>query len=388
MAVGRARLGPPARAARRLLIACALPLLLSPACAGPATPADIGAATRLEAGGETDAEALAAWTRIAEARCPARRAAAARSDRTLDRAADETVRKDDCGVALLRRGQLLERLGRSGEAVEVYEAAAAEGAGPREAARALAEAARLREAQGDRGAIDLAIADCERAVSTYPGELGADDALERWLRLARRRGDDLRALRDRLDALAVTQAQSDAVDNLLFAAGDLSDRDLHDARGAVVRWDELARRFPRSSLRDDALWRAAALLRQGGDPRGALVRLEGILATRRSAWITGSYNSVLLDDAQLLHGRILLDDLAAPREAARDFERLADDYTESVLRDDALFALAQAREAQGDRAAACAALSRIEHDFPDGNRVRDANHRRAQLACPGRTGAP
>src|SRR2546429_589135 len=77
--------------------------------------------------------------------------------------------------------------------------------------------------------------------------------------------------------------------------------------GAVRGGAALAAGYRRSSLRDDALWRAAHLLREHGDAAGALARLRLLLATRRRALITGSYNSEWLDDAQLLVGRIQLD---------------------------------------------------------------------------------
>src|SRR5207248_4427551 len=130
--------------------------------------------------------------------------------------------------------------------------------------------------------------------------------------------------------------------------------------------------YPHSGLRDDGLWRAAELLRGSGDFDGALRRLRRILASRKDALITGSYNYLQLDDAQLLTGRIYLDDLHDPARAAEAFQLLADDYPESVLRDDALYDLARAKREQHDVPAACRALARLIKQFPDGNRVRAA----------------
>src|SRR5205807_392782 len=82
------------------------------------------------------------------------------------------------------------------------------------------------------------------------------------------------------------------------------------------RLDALADRYPRSSLRDDALWRAAHLLREMGRPDDAIERLRRILRTRKDALVTGSYNMLYLDDAQLLLGEIELDDLHDAARAA------------------------------------------------------------------------
>jgi outer membrane protein assembly factor BamD (BamD/ComL family) len=157
----------------------------------------------------------------------------------------------------------------------------------------------------------------------------------------------------------------------------------HEQRDqAVAIFDELADAYPHSSLRDDGLWRAAELLRKSGDFDGALRRLRRITSTKRRALITGSYNYLQLDDAQLEIGRIYLDDLHDPKSAAKAFETLADDYPDSTLRDDALYDLARARREQRDDAAACRALARLIKQFPDGNRVRAARAMMQELACP------
>jgi len=167
---------------------------------------------------------------------------------------------------------------------------------------------------------------------------------------------------------------------VMFERGMLLSR--HDRPSdAIAIFDGLADAYPHSSLRDDGLWRAAELLRTSGDFEGALKRLRRILSSRKDAIITGSYNYLQLDDAQLLVGRIYLDDLHDAARAADAFALLADDYPESVLRDDALYDLARARRAQGNVAAACKALARLCKQFPDGNRVRAARALQQELRC-------
>jgi TolA-binding protein len=109
--------------------------------------------------------------------------------------------------------------------------------------------------------------------------------------------------------------------------------------------------------------------------------LQVILDSRRDALITGSYNSIWLDDAQLLAGQILLDDLHEPARAAEAFRLLADDYPESVLKDDGLYELARAEVARKNTAAACAALARLERTYPDSNRLRQGRALSSELAC-------
>jgi TolA-binding protein len=172
----------------------------------------------------------------------------------------------------------------------------------------------------------------------------------------------------------------DVGDNVLYERGMLLGR--HErAAEAVAIFDQLADAYPHSSLRDDGLWRAAELLRGGGDFEGALHRLRRILSTRKDAIITGSYNYLQLDDAQLLVGRIYLEDLHDPAHAAEAFELLADDYPESTLRDDALYDLARAKREAHDVPAACRALARLIKQFPDGNRVRQARSLQQELGC-------
>jgi tetratricopeptide (TPR) repeat protein len=284
---------------------------------------------------------------------------------------------DDCALAAVRLAELAESGERWREAFEAWLRAAHSTKSQRTAARAVVRAAEL--AQSRLGDDSEAEALAWRALESYPDEIAADDALKLGMRLAERR--DWLALDARLAALYPRLLRFDVGDNLLFERGLLLAR--HD-RGAeaVAVFDQLADAYPHSSLRDDGLWRASELLRAAGDFEGALRRLRRILATRKDALITGSYNYLQLDDAQLLVGRIYLDDLHDPARAAEALQLLADDYPESVLRDDALYDLARARVEQHDVPTACRSLARLLQQFPDGNRVRAARALQAELHCP------
>jgi tetratricopeptide (TPR) repeat protein len=347
---------------KRLVLALALV-----GCSGAPLPTDLERAQGREAARD-DAGALAAY----------------RAVRLACEAPGATPRPhDDCGLATVREAQLLEKLDRPREAQAAWLRVPARSSDRRKVARALVRAAQLAEDLGDgAGAERIAW----RAVETYPDEMPADDALALAVRLGARR--DPRALAARLDALQPRLARFDIGDNLAFARAELARTALDDAPDAVARYDHLADAYPHSGLRDDALWRAAELLRAAGDARGALARLQHILDTHKDAFITGSYNSIYLDDAQLLYGRICLEDLHDPARAADAFENLADDFKDSTLRDDALYELARARLARhtppgdGDRRDACAALARLFREYPDGNRVTAGRTLARELGCP------
>ena len=326
-------------------------------CSGAPLPSDFAHAQSLES---TDPERARTLYDALDARCKTERLA-----------------HDDCALVAVRLAELAESSGRFADAEKSWLRAAEVTRQPPTAARALSRAADVAhvELHDDGAAAALAW----RTVESYPDEIAADDALKLAIRIDEPR--DWQALAAHLGALYPRVVKFDVGDNVMFERGMLLSR--HDQPAeAVAIFDELADAYPHSSLRDDGLWRAAELLRARGDFDGALARLRRILASRKDALITGSYNYLQLDDAQLLVGRIYLDDLHDPARAAEAFERLADDYPASTLRDDALYDLARARREQHDVPAACRALDRLCKQFPDGNRVRAARQLLQELACP------
>jgi hypothetical protein len=340
------------------------------ACSGAPLPGDLKGAQAKEAARD-DVGALAAYRAIAED-CE-------RSGRRRPH--------DDCALAAEREAQMLERLERYPEAERIWLtvphlSAVQTGTtgtqlSQRRVARALERAAEL---DLDRLAKPAEAARLAwRVVAEYPDEVPADDALKVALRVS----PNDAALQQNLATLWERLKDRDIGDNLLFARAERS-----QSADAVALYDQLAATYPHSGLFDDSLWRAAEILRKSGDGRGAILRLQKILDTHKDALITGSYNSLVLDDAQLLVGRIWLDDLHRPAEAALAFQNLEDDFKDSVLRDDALFELARARMSQHDppterdKAQACEALARLCKEYPDGNMVRRAHEQATTIGCP------
>jgi tetratricopeptide (TPR) repeat protein len=338
-------------------------LFLLVSCSGAPLPSDFKSAEQREAARD-DAGALQAYRAIRE-----------ECERTGRRRA-----LDDCSTAAVREAEMLERLERWPEAYRAWLAAprlsvpqagsTGKELAERKQARAWGRAAELAHfhLHDDDAALQLAW----RVVVEFPDEVPADDALKLAIDIERRKNP--LALQQKLTELWERDKKLDLGDNLLFARAQLAE--------SVDLYDQLADTYPHSGLRDDSLWRAAEILRRQGDFRGAVLRLQKILDTHRDALITGSYNSLLLDDAQLLVGRIWLDDLHQPKPAALAFQNLADDFKDSVLRDDALYDLARAHTALDDKRAACAALQRLFKEYPNGNMVRRGRELASTIGCP------
>jgi tetratricopeptide (TPR) repeat protein len=345
----------------RLRTAAAAYLAVLTACSGAPLPSDLDRAQKLERSGD-GALALEAYRAVRED-CE-------RSGRRRPH--------DDCALAAFREAQLEEHAEAWPRAYEAYRRVAPLSSDPRKSARAQVRAAEIAHEHlaDDQAAAELAWATVER----FPDEVPADDSLKLAVQIDRAR--DPAQVARRLEGLAERFRGLDIGDNLIFARAELEESTLGDPVGAVAIYDRLVERYPRSGLKDDALYRSANILRKAGDAKGALKHLQQIVDSRRDALITGSYNSLYLDDAELLYGQICLDDLHDPARAADVFQTLAD-FPDSVLRDDALFELSRAEVAREDVKAACRALAKLLRRFPNGNRVRAARQRLGELRCEG-----
>lgn len=324
----------------------ALALLL--ACNSPRLPAAYRLGARLEREGR-DAEALAEY-REAAAGC-----------------AEDTAACRQCRV---RVAETLARLGRHGEASESYLALRRWTRDPAAAARAQERAA---------GLLESPLREPHRALALYratmlgfPAEVAAEDALRRLCDLVPRlsaEGDAklVRVLTELYDHLQ----RSPLADNILFAAAHVYER-RGDPGQALRLLDRLWRGYEGSSLWDDSLWRAGQILEEQARWSEAVERYRRLVATRKRAFLLGSYNSEHLDDAQLRIGVIRLEHLGDTAGAIAALRSLRDELRDSILRDDAQWWIAKARFHEGKSQRACAALRRLVRDFPDGNHVRRA----------------
>lgn len=314
------------------------------ACSAPGTLSDLSTAERRADEGDTEG-AIAAY-HDAQAKCgklrPARRAKAA------------------CADSLLGEAEVLEKAGRTPQAIEAYLAIPARV--PDDSATSAIAVQRAGQLQLRSGQIVPAWTSLWRVVTDWPDEAPAADALRVLVRDGRTR--DPRALADQLANLITSLAESGVADNLVWNLADLTEHELANPAAARALYDRIPVDYPKSGLRDDARWNGARISRAIGDPEGAVKRLRGLLATREVAIGAGSYFSIWLDDAQLLVGVVLRDDLKDYPAAIKAFEKLPKDYPASILRDDAMFELAKTHHAAGD-GKECDTMRALGQKFPD-----------------------
>jgi TolA-binding protein len=319
-------------------------LLLVVGCSAPATLSELVTADHRAEAGDVDG-AVAAY-RAAQQKCgrlkPARRATQA------------------CSDALLGEGEVLERGGRTPEAIAVYLAVPSKTEDPVTASTATYRAGELLLAAGKT--VDAWTA-LWKVVTDWPDEPVAADALGTLLDDGR--GRNARALADQIGKLITPLAETQVADNLVWSLADLQEHELANPQAARALYDRIPADYPQSGLRDDARWKAANLSLGLHDPQGAVTRLRALLATREVSFGAGSYFSIWLDDAQLLLGQVLRDELHDLPGAAAAFRRLPKDYPASILKDDALYELGVTLAAAGDTAGACAAMADLKKLEPD-----------------------
>jgi tetratricopeptide (TPR) repeat protein len=214
-----------------------------------------------------------------------------------------------------------------------------------------------------------------KVVTDFPDEPTAADALKDLL--VDGRGRDARALAEQIAGLFPPLSRTQVADNLLWTLADLTEHELADPQGARVLYDRIPVEYPQSGLRDDARWHGARISRAIGDPKGAVERLKGLVATREVAIGAGSYFSIWLDDAQLELGKVLRDDLKDFPAAMAAFRKLPKDYPASILKDDALYELAITQDKAGDHAGACESLKKLVKQAPESKYLQ-----RGDVVCP------
>jgi tetratricopeptide (TPR) repeat protein len=266
-----------------------------------------------------------------------------------------------CGDALLGEAEVLDHAGRTAAAIAAYLAIPARA--PDDPATGSTATYRAGELQLRSGRTVDGWTQLWQTVTDYPDEPVAADALATLLADGRTR--DARALADQIARLMTPLAETAIGDNLVWSLADLDAHELANPGAARALYDRIPVDFPSSGLRDDARWLAAQLSRQLGDSPGAVQRLRALLATREVSVGAGSYFSIWLDDAQLLVGQILRDDLGDLDGAEQAFRRLPRDYPTSILRDDALYELGVTLARRGDVKGACAAVHELRRQFPD-----------------------
>lgn len=294
-----------------------------------------------------------------------------------------TAAKDPCGTAAFRLAQQLEQAGRLAEAATTFIEVRSLSTDGRTIARALVRAALLYADRLKQPAEALRL--CREVIPRWPDEVPAEDALRLLVELETAADDP--GLIDELGRLADALHEHEVVGSFaLYHRARLLVRRQQPA-AALTAYDAIWQRFPRGPLFDDSLVEAAKLLRGLSRSAEAAQRIERLEASFQSSIIVGHYNKLLLDEGALLLGELYLHDLGQPERAIAALDRLLRRQKTSLLCDDALLLMAEAAlrrhspPTPDDTGDACGYLTRLLRDYPDGNRVRRATEKQAQLGC-------
>jgi tetratricopeptide (TPR) repeat protein len=281
-------------------------------------------------------------------------------------AAGAADRRRDRSEALYRAGASYERAGRHGDAEASYEKIAARFPKSSRAARADFDRARIEIEHGNR---EHGYALLERAMFAHADSGLAPRALRELLLRAEDRGGKAFA-RAELERLLPRLTRTPLAERALYARAALLDEQ-GDRAGARDQYLEVARRFsyPTGALWDDALWHAARLENDLGNPRKAISYLERMLAQRESSFLQGSYERPRYAEAQFRIAELYRDRLGDTGRARREFRKVWENHPTSLLKDDALWNEALLARGAGDRRAACASVALLADEAPDSRYV-------------------
>lgn len=296
-------------------------------------------------------------------------------------AAERASRPRTRWQAAYRQARELEVAGDRAEALRMYLAIAEGDPAGEMAPRSAYYAARMAHEDGDD---ETAIARLLQVIETYPDDGLAPQAVRRLVQWLEDRGEEPRAVALLTD-LEPRLRGTDVGDNLLYQLALLAaDRGEREEALALFERQVDLYPFPRSTLYDDALWCAGNLALEMGQPERAIGYLAALVARReRSLAIPASYYTEWTDDAQLLIGRIRLEQLDDPAGAARAFEELVT-FPDSTLADDGLWWASRVYLGQGERGRSCEALRRLVEGFSFSNYLRRARAAFAEQGCGGR----
>jgi hypothetical protein len=280
----------------------------------------------------------------------------------------------DKDEAAYRAASSLARAGKFAEARALLQKVAREAQGTRRARAAFDLAAdEIKRGDPRRGYVQL-----RKAILRFPNDGVARDALRRYIAYQVESAGADAAIRELLD-LDSQLAGTELEDSALFARAKLLEQQRED-EPALKLYRDIAARFPypAGAYWDDAMMRAAAIARRLGRTGQSEALLLEMLEQREDALLTGSYERQY-DAAYFELGNLALQ-RGAWREARERWLDLCEDFPDSRLRDDALWAAATVSVRQQDPLEACRLAERLSREQPDSRYVACA-----QLVCPGST---
>jgi tetratricopeptide (TPR) repeat protein len=298
--------------------------------------------------------------------------AAAVASRTRDR---DEARWDAAEVSM--------RAGTFADALQRFESLAADG-GSEHQAEAAYRVALLRIEHGDP---DRGWRDMEQIPRRFPGHGVGHVAVRRLVDHADEQGP--RAGLAELRSLEHDLATTELAELVAFLSAEHVEKlgDDQSARDAYVRvadrWP-----YPFGAFFDDTLWRASLLDDRLGRSQAAIDDLERMVRERETTTIVGTYERAKYVPAMLRIGELYSDRLHDRAKARDAYHRLYTNFSNSTMRDDALWLEASLWREDGDSRTACARLVTLVHDFPDSRYVPCAVEQCAGLLRPADSSAP
>jgi TolA-binding protein len=277
------------------------------------------------------------------------------------------------------RARQLERAGERERAVQAYLAIHVEDPEGEYSSRCVYYVGRMAFEDDD---LEGGLRRMRQVIEEYPHMGLAPQAVRRTVQQLQEHRDDDAAIAFLSDA-EVRMRGTDVADTILFRWA-MIEQERGNWQEALRIYDSLGEQYeyPESTVWDDAMWEAGQLATEHGEHQRALRYLEAIVSWVESSIATGSYAMDWTDDAQLLIGRIHLEELDDADAAIRAFEALAE-LPDSTLADDGLLWAARTHFAQNETGRGCRSLRRLLRDFPYSNKQRQARVAARENQCPG-----
>lgn len=272
--------------------------------------------------------------------------------------------------------RLAKQSGDLGRAEALYRELTAGQARDRFAAKAMYQLSNLAE-QKNAGFEKIATLKA-RIITTYPGYVASDFALEDLVKLYRGASrldevvPELKTLHERVKGSPIG-------DNLLFRAAQICRRDLDRPDKALRVYRRLITDYPERPLSNHAIWEMSQLYeaRQQWDP--ALKLLRRLADQTDRSWLFQTYTPAKASNSRLRLGLIHLLFLEKPESAIAHFEQFQSQFPGSLYVDDAAWHIVQAYRLMDASARHREALERFLREHPDSRYIRVIRRRHPKI---------
>ena len=290
-----------------------------------------------------------------------------RAQASYGEAAKSAERRVDREEAMYMRARVLKRMSRFDEALSLWDRLGAMKRPSRRTARALLDAARLRD---EMGQTEVALVAYKHTALRFPDSGPGKSALKLYL---------LNAKQIDWDELYVRLKESQLGDDVLYRhAQSLAENQPAEARALYERIVK-EHPYPQGGLWDDSHLRLAELDEAEGHHQAAIDRLWEMLDRAEGTMMPGSYRLQTFPQALMTIGRLERAQGQLNR-AASAYNTLSSRFPYSTLRDDALVETADMWFENGKQAKACKLYREVLEDFQVGSSVRHAK-RKVKQEC-------